>query len=267
MTRMGKIYGPIGSCIYCGCTENLRREHIVPKGLGGEHILLRASCRDCAVITSHFERYVLRELLINPRTILGLPTYRKKQRLKSFTLTVAKNGENKEVEVRTDICPIIIPELQYMKPRYIAEYPYDNGIVCTRAGAIVASLKRFRKEYDFDSLYFTNRFKTDHARLLAKMAYGMAVACYGLENIEKAYVLPAILGEKDDIGYWVGCSDDSSAPNMPSKEMSPYRIDMGRTMVGNTEEVRATIRLFPAFSRTSYLVIVGCLKRTCNQKE
>lgn len=264
MTRVGKIYGPIDSCIYCGCTENLGKEHIVPKGLGGEHILLKASCKNCAKITSRFERYVLRELLINPRTTLGLPTYRKKQRPKSFTLTIAKNEENKEVEARADTCPTIIPELQYRKPRHIAQYPYDKGIVCTRAGAIVINLKRFQKECDFDSLYFTNRFKIDHARLLAKMAYGMAIACYGLENIEKAYVLPAILGAKDDIGYWVGCSDDSDAPNVLSKELSPYRIDVGRTMVGNTEEVRATIRLFPAFSRTNYLVIVGCLKKPCN---
>ena len=75
----------IGECIYCGSTENLTDEHIVPHGLSGKWQLLEGSCQDCAKITSRFEESVLRKQLILPRTALSLPTYHPKKRPKNFS--------------------------------------------------------------------------------------------------------------------------------------------------------------------------------------
>ncbi len=44
--------------------------------------------------------------------------------------------------------------------------------------------------------------------MLAKIAYGFAVAFVGLDNFEKVYLVPTILGQKDDAGRWVGCAND-----------------------------------------------------------
>ena len=47
---------------------------------------------------------------------------------------------------------------------------------------------------------------TDFAKMIAKIAFSMAVATGAFENNDylESFVLPAILGEKDDIGHWVG---------------------------------------------------------------
>lgn len=55
-------YGPVGKCIYCAAPPPavLTDEHIIPLALGGEHLLLKASCKPCEKITGRFEGIVLR---------------------------------------------------------------------------------------------------------------------------------------------------------------------------------------------------------------
>ncbi|MCA1615176.1 MAG: HNH endonuclease [Acidobacteria bacterium] len=50
----------IGKCIYCGTIEGgLSEEHVTPFGLGGQLVLLHASCKRCAKITSSLETTLL----------------------------------------------------------------------------------------------------------------------------------------------------------------------------------------------------------------
>jgi hypothetical protein len=45
-----------GACIYCGTSNTvLTDEHVIPSSLGGQHILLGASCRPCADLTDFLE--------------------------------------------------------------------------------------------------------------------------------------------------------------------------------------------------------------------
>ena len=74
----------VGRCIYCGSRENLSTEHIVPRSLGGDHVLLEASCPSCRDATSRFERIVSGQDFLLFRTVLELPTYHPKSRPKTF---------------------------------------------------------------------------------------------------------------------------------------------------------------------------------------
>jgi len=58
----------------------LTDEHIVPKSLGGQHILEEASCRDCAKITARFEQDVAREMWGDARIAFNTPSRRKTKR-------------------------------------------------------------------------------------------------------------------------------------------------------------------------------------------
>ena len=71
-------FGPVGQCIYCGCTDELSIEHIVPKGLGGRYELHGASCEACGGITSNIEGIVMRGLYHAPRARLGLLSKKRK---------------------------------------------------------------------------------------------------------------------------------------------------------------------------------------------
>lgn len=39
---------PVGYCIYCGSTDELGDEHIVPYGLSGDAVIPKGSCAVCA---------------------------------------------------------------------------------------------------------------------------------------------------------------------------------------------------------------------------
>lgn len=71
---------PVGRCIYCSATgENivLTDEHILPDGLGGDLVLPRSSCKDCAAKTSRSELHLQREVL---RYVRGVASVRSRKR-------------------------------------------------------------------------------------------------------------------------------------------------------------------------------------------
>jgi len=87
------------------------------------------------------------------------------------------------------------------------------------------------------------------ARLLAKIAYGFAVAWLGLSMIEEDYVLPAILGKSDDVGRWVGCVTDNQLA--AGKHLHEIKLLVTKG------EIIERVRLFARFNALEYLVAVG----------
>ena len=64
-----------GACIYCGAADvKLTDEHIVPLSIGGQHVLLKASCNECNKITSKFELDVARGLWGDARNSYNAPS-------------------------------------------------------------------------------------------------------------------------------------------------------------------------------------------------
>jgi hypothetical protein len=100
-------YMPAGACIYCGSRNSmgaspLSVEHIVPVGLGGELILPRASCENCASITIRNERFCLRKMLLEVRAQLGLPTGRPGNRPTEFQIGVFDEKSDGSLPANTD---------------------------------------------------------------------------------------------------------------------------------------------------------------------
>ena len=97
----------------------------------------------------------------------------------------------------------------------------------------------------------TNYLGHAFPRLIAKIAYAFVVADVGLTGIEAAYVLPAILGEADDIGRWFGCDKMEFITNP--------RYLHGVTMQVINREVIVRVRLFVNSHTPEYIVVVGRL--------
>jgi hypothetical protein len=246
----------IGKCIYCGSEENLTNEHIVPRGLAGPWQLLSASCRNCSKITAAFERDVLREYFILVRTNLGLPTYHRRNRPRSFDFRITKQGVENTITVPVPGCPTLFAMPIFEKPGYIAKRPQNAALLVKGMSLHGSGLEKFKNKYDFNSFSFSATLRTNFARLLAKIAYGMIVDQHGLDAIKEIYVLPSILGKKDDVGYWVGCEHSVQSTALIPKEKYLHSIDV----LKNNSEVGARIRLFANFQTPQYLVIVGSLK-------
>ncbi len=248
---------PIGQCIYCGekC-ESLQKEHIIPHGLAGDLTLLKASCQKCACITSAFEKEILRNAFLPTRAKLNLPTYHKKNRPKKFPLSIEKNGQRKDINVPINehFTTVAMPEFKL--PAFLEERPYKSGIeliACSVSSVGKLQIKEITKKHDAQSLIIENIFTHAFPRLLAKIAYGFTIAKFGLDKMQKTYVLPAILGKSKDIGRWVGCVPYSKQ-RTAGKNLHVLRLHKIHKKV-----VLAYVRLFASFNTPEYLIVVGTL--------
>lgn len=94
-------HGPVristkGVCIYCNAKDvDLTDEHILPYFIGGVHIINDASCKECAKITTRFERDVAKGLWDDARNAYNVPSRRKKKRKKYIFLDDQKILGNK----------------------------------------------------------------------------------------------------------------------------------------------------------------------------
>jgi hypothetical protein len=248
----------VGKCIYCGSTDSLTDEHIVPRGLGGPWRLLSASCKECSKITSGFERDVVRKFFILMRTKLGLPTYHPQKRPDCFSFMVTIGGREEVVSFPVPDCPTLFMMPLFEKPGHIRKDARGSSMLV--AGFSLHGkeneLREFRTKYNVESISVTTELRASFARVLAKIAYGMAVFQYGLDTIEEAYVLPCILDKKQDVGQWVGCEEPHKSPDLLPREQFFHRLNL----LIKGSEVGVRIRLFANYQTPEYLVIVGRLK-------
>jgi hypothetical protein len=96
------------NCIYCGSTDDLTIEHVIPFALGGRIELPDGSCRDCAKATSKIEQMVARNHLSIPRAIGGIQTRRLGQRPNETTIELLFNdGRTLKKRFSLDVAPIV----------------------------------------------------------------------------------------------------------------------------------------------------------------
>jgi len=254
-----EILGTIGRCIYCGdTTRDLSDEHVLPLGLGGTWVLRKASCSTCQNITSRFELDVLRYTLLPVRAKVDLPTRHKKKGPAEFPLTIERGGKEIKIDIPIDQYPAILALPRFKLPAIIDKRSYDRGIGLNGLYHILLGRKSLRevgRELNADSLTYTVTYRGfkggfSFARLLAKIAYGLAVARFGANVIDTAYVIPSILGKSDDVGKWVGTEGESSS--------TTGCLHDARTFVENGD-IYVRIRLFACLPGTCpvYLVVVG----------
>ena len=142
-------------------------------------------------------------------------------------------------------------------PACIDGRPYTDGIECTSMDVFELSERgeEIASRHKAEKVILQEYRMEDFARFVAKMAYGYAVERYGLQAFEKVYVLSAILGESNDIGRWVGCSDRREFPVRQCNISVGYKIIPGDKLV-------VKIKVFPQFDGAEYVVVVGKVNET-----
>lgn len=250
-------FGIIGRCIYCGSTQDLTTEHIIPYGLGGKSILQKASCKKCAAITSQFEKEVLRETFFDFRNSMNFPTRNKKNRPEKILLKIETNdGESKELYLLPDEHPSLLLMIEFEEPGILVGRK-DNSlnVIASSLHGNPEKLGKFKDKYNVKSITSSTEYNQSFARLLAKIAYGYTIGIHSLKNLEQSYVVPYILDRhKNGISNYVGTAKD--------KIIDGRGIDHQVTFTYNQEGgILARIKLFAAFETPEYLVIVGNLTK------
>lgn len=269
------IIGNTGKCIYCKRADvKLSEEHIIPYGLNGNQVLLNASCEDCSRVTSAVELDILRHTFLLPRKVFQMRSRHNQKNELSAKLEL-NDGTIQYINIPKDDAPIMFALPIFLPPSFLDNRPFQPGIQGTGEFQINEirgiAKEKIRKKHggpgrvSFDIAYNPNNF----ARMIAKIAYGFAVAHFGLDDIEDLGIVSAIKGETDDIGKWVGCVENEKfAPNtvLHSWQLqieASYEIGAPKDTVKGALNYK--ISLFSLFGTPEYTVFVGNIKNLNNK--
>jgi hypothetical protein len=251
---------PAGRCIYCGAEGDLTKEHIVPFALNGNSVLPDASCKRCAAITSKFELHVLRGSMRSVRIYRRLQSRRGHSgALIEYPLTIVRNGVQQMVHVPLDKYPILLNFPTFAVPRAFAGL---TGVGISVAGITTVSFGRrpedVMRELGAEQIIVNSHADqpTAFARMVAKIAYAFAVGMGHDALLDgPSVVVPGILGDRDDIGDWVGTHTGPIHKYSGALHRIAVREDLDKGLL------LADVHLFCDSETPSYGVILGRLAR------
>lgn len=242
-------------CIYCGKKNvKLTDEHIMPYFIGGQHILVNASCKDCADITSEFELQVARNLWGKARTAYNAPSRRKKKRKKYIFIEDAKNIGQK-IKIPVDEYPSAMIFYHMKTAGFLLNSPknFDYSKLWTlKAIHDDKKTKAFEKKYPGQLITKFKHVPDSYARLLEKIAYGQ-ILCSLDPNDFNPICLPYILGKESNHSYIVGSGENSHEP------LNDIGYSMRTICIGTSEYLLliAEIRILANEHTPAYHVVVG----------
>lgn len=248
-----RIYPPAERCIYClSVPSDLRREHIIPFGLGGNLILPRASCCNCERITGAIEQNCQRKILGNFRVRHGFPTRNKKERPDKLEINlVTPNG----------IVSQYVPIRKY--PRYLMLFRMPMPGILTGKPAtnefkpdLCMLIHKDDIKNSMNKSWMLGEYRhIDFCLMLAKIAHSYAAAEIGIEALVKYNLLlpKYILNQSGPISHVVGGEiEDPPAANNQLHELKLHNHE------GNQRTyLLVSMRLFPYMGAPQYHAVVG----------
>jgi hypothetical protein len=246
-------YPPLGSCIYCGSTEGLTNEHIIPFALlpkGGDWFLPKASCGVCADITKRFEGVTLGHMYSPLRAKMDLKS-RRKRTGKTTALYNYRDGSLVEQEIDTSAFPAVFAGFKWPEPGIMLNQPPRARFV--GEFTVKCDEAEMRRHVSDTQAMRVTRAAPDHfGKMLAKIAHAFAVAEFGhaFEPLLPRY----ILGQEDIGPHLVG--GDPAERSEPLRFMH-YLSAHICWREGTEHYLAVSIELFAGIGMPRYQVIVG----------
>jgi hypothetical protein len=251
MSLQPRVYPPVGRCIYCGIKGgDLRREHIIAFGLGGNFILPQASCRNCERITGRIEQHCLKRMFGQFRNRAGLPTRRPKDRPKNLTLQILDSDEKYiEQELPAAEFPRMVSLPRFRKPGLLERRPPSEGMY-------IAGIHSAHAKGDLPpnvTVLVEKSFRIElFCAMLAKIGHAFAIAERGYDvTKEFSPLLPRLILNETMDEQLIGGSMELEPPE-PSVEHKLRLVehrDLGALSV--------EIRLFASYGSPIYCVVFG----------
>lgn len=254
------------NCIYCGIQDDkLSVEHIIPEGLGGNQVLINASCASCRDKTSRFEYRVLRQSygLRAVRSILHIGGKRRPKEKPTnapVQLETVSGRTERLVPLAHHPLPLVLPLFE--SPSALSNSFHPAGIRVRGYHSYsanttpTATLEYLGEEKTYVRV---RNYDHDFAMLLAKIAFCSWVATFGIHNLSESWLPPVILGKEKAAGKYVGTYDYAlkgldSSPCLHSVHLSFLKHETGWI---STARIQLFLQLNPC---PTYIVLIGRLK-------
>jgi len=248
-----KQYPSFGECIFCGVLASdvkLTDEHIVPFSLGGNAVILKASCKRCAAETGKLEHQLGRKVYWDFRAHVNAPTRRKKERptCLPFTFSIA-GGEPQTKTVPIGEHPYFTAMPVWGLPGLFEGRPVDAPFREYKAHVFYWIPPNIKEILELDDgvpaeIPFPE-FRIDHhrfARAIAKIAYCQAVAQLGLDRCRRSVLRDVVLGKNPNVPYYVGCKLEEPPP--PAHRDVLHAIQIATQWAHGRLFLMVTVRLF-----------------------
>lgn len=255
----------INKCIYCG-GRGETDEHIIPFALGGKKQLNKASCEKCRDITSRCERNPLNKIWEEARAILDYPSRKRNFDKELFPLDVTfKDGNSGILKLPKNEAAGLTPFLHYPLPAFFVSEDYTSGVRVIGQSTIAFGIMigALSKKYNLMTIRHDIFYKgNDFERMVIRIAYCASIAFLGVNCFEQCFVLPTILGIKDDAGYWLGCDPEGKISPLIGRQNSNNVINLGVCQKDGDKNRYVVVRLkfFAASDAPEYIVVIGTLK-------
>lgn len=249
-------YSNANLCIYCGSTENLTDEHIIPYGLGGRWVLPKASCSECSKITSKFENNCLKKMYGPTRNLLGIPS-RKDGILKKVLIeTKTKYLIDTIEEIPLSKYPPFLVEcvMEGIPPITLGLQPQEGKENSFAARIQIIRVKNVSTPHFKTSL--VKPFSTiDFAKMISKIALGYAFAKLGADGFRPHNILLNLIRNVKpyDPYYLIG---RSVLLESKSQNLHEVEIEKDCDKKGN-QLIVVRVRLFSQFNLQSNRIVVG----------
>jgi hypothetical protein len=260
-------FPPVGTCIYCGTKDGeMTDEHIVPFGLGGNVILPKASCRNCAKRTGQMEQTIQRMILGPFRVRFGLPTRRKKERPAELELQITKGGKITKRNVPISAFPLVYHTIRLPRPRILDGLPPTDKLDCESVVIVSeADQKRYAGRHgegfspgQFEPIIFY--------RFLAKIAHSFAVSRLGFGQF-RPFLRDIVLGKPDvpinSLFQLIGGGADVPIQTDSNPELRQGHILQNHShKATGVDYALVSIRLFSFLGTPTYYAVVGEHRRS-----
>ena len=178
---------------------------------------------------------------------------------RSYPIQIVRGGVKETVFLPAEKYPILLPFPIFPEPAELVPYTggYTRGININGHRTISFGPKPEEVGKDLGASEISITPRTDQpvafAKVIAKIAYAFAAAEGELRAISgPALVLPALLGEKEEIGRWVGTAKTREVyPNLLHRILIHHDLKSG-FLIGE-------VHLLSDSHTPSYLVVLGKL--------
>lgn len=246
------------SCIYCGSTDQLSSEHIVPYAWGGTVQVHSGSCEACRLITSGFENYALNDgAMAHVRKAIGLPSRSNhKSAMAPVDMTIqGHDGQALMIDAGTEV-PAILGFPLFVRPGMLS----GEGSRVTlnlegmAAAAFGTELSAFMQSHSATGAVQRESTKRvmAFARTIAKVAYGWAWRDGVIEQLGGAGdLVDAFMRNPERLGAFLGTKPSPYERYLGYRLRIEYKLSMPRQLV------YLEVQMFADAAAPIYEVVLG----------
>jgi hypothetical protein len=214
----GEVFASFGECIYCGSTEELTDEHIVPLSLDGKAVIKDGSCTSCAAITSYLDGYLARHTFYHMRVHRNMHTRRKHPN--QLPLSFSFDNERYEKSIPVEDHPYFVHLPIWGKPTLFTSNPPS-----TEFGPVTAQMFWYIPDTIRKTLNLADGQEVElfpevdtvnvhtFARAIAKIAYCHAVLDFHLKGFRPLALPDIILGRYPHPAIYIGSKAIAKPPD------------------------------------------------------